>query len=134
MKIANLRDTKKGYRCDRGSYLGNPFDMGKDESKRADAVKAYGMYLYRFMSSSPTLSPAKIAVEESRNFNVDIAKAWRRPTHQQLSIALANLVKFKPDVLLCWCAPKECHCKYLVAYVEMVESGSSAAFSALLDG
>ncbi len=74
-----------------GSPLGNPFKI-KNESERAEAYEKYGKWLDRQMESD---TPARQAIYTIATF------AWTERV-----------------LLLCWCAPKLCHCDYVKQVID----------------
>lgn len=116
-EVRNLRNTKEGLRCDRGTALGNPFFM-KNEKERDLVCDAFDKYLSKFVySSNPTLTPADAARHAAKLTGATIAKTWREPSREALWAALDDAVAAYPTPLLCWCAPKRCHCETIAMYI-----------------
>ena len=103
-----------GYRCDRKSVLGNPFDM-RAERDRPLVCKAFRHYLYRVavMRQCPNEAAHAIAKELS----LVIARAWINPPRADFMAALQYLEDRPATRLLCWCHPKQCHCESIERYL-----------------
>ena len=95
--IYNLRDHMKSYPvkpyyCDRDSPLGNPFVMiGRSKAERN---RVYNLYVDNWEHL--------MLQEEARKYMMN----------------LINQAKRRPIGLLCWCAPKLCHCEHIKYKIE----------------
>lgn len=84
--IANGRTTRQGEWCDRRSILGNPFPM-TCEAQRDVVCDRYDVWL-----------TARIAAKDEAIL-AELGRLWR-------------LWQWQGElVLLCWCAPRRCHCE-----------------------
>jgi hypothetical protein len=113
---ANLKATKAGIRCDRSSFLGNPFDM-KSESERVKVCEGFRKYLWAILGHGR--SPKDAANTIAGVMGLDISTKWRSPTSSQFLAAMKQIEE-APDgtKLLCWCSPHRCHCDEYVKYRE----------------
>jgi len=126
LNISNLKTTKIGIRCDRSSFLGNPFDM-KRETDRGKVCDGFRMYLWVIVrqgrsASSASLSPVDAANAVVLSMGLPISAKWRSPTTGHFLAALEQVVQ-APDGtnLLCWCDPLRCHCDQYVTYREWIK-------------
>ena len=116
---ANLKITRVGIRCDRSSFLGNPFDL-KSEADRASVCDGFKKYLWSIVGHGR--SPVDAANTIAVSMGLPISAKWRSPTTEQFLAALDQVVQAPDDTkLLCWCAPLRCHCDEYVSYREWVE-------------
>jgi len=126
IEIANLHETKQGYRCDRASALGNPFEM-KSERDRDAVCDAFSDYLDTVLRTKAP--PSYVAKAIAAKYELQIAKAWRSPSYEQVRDAIAALrakvQQGKAVRLLCWCAPKRCHCETVRDAIQDVIEGKS---------
>lgn len=113
--VVNLKTTKMGIRCDRASVLGNPFDL-RNESERDAVIQAYRKYLWEVVHTweDPVNSATHIAMDKG----LAIASKWKRPTREALVMELQRIEEMQSATLLCWCAPKACHCDVIVRYLD----------------
>lgn len=95
--IYNLRDHKKSYPvkpfyCDRRSSLGNPFPMmNKSQTERDRVCNLYEDNWEHLMLQ-----------EKARTYMLELIKQ----------------AQHRPIGLLCWCAPKRCHCETIKRKIE----------------
>jgi hypothetical protein len=120
IQVHNLRDLKRGpipsgdARIDRKSYLGNPFDIGKNEALRLPICVAHRDYTERVIAGE---EPVAVATEIANERNLKLASAWKQPTRAQFMKALEELKNKAQQAqqagkdfgIWCWCAPKQCH-------------------------
>jgi Domain of unknown function (DUF4326) len=112
--VANIRNTKKGIRCDRTSALGNPFYM-KTEAERDSVCGAYQAYFDLVVEQK--MEPCLAAPKILKTWPLTVSRGWFAPTRTAFTQAL-EFVKQKPnEPLLCWCAPKRCHCRTIAEWV-----------------
>jgi len=130
LNVANLKTTKIGIRCDRASFLGNPFDM-KSEADRNKVCDGFKMYLWGVVGHGR--SPRDSANAISVSMGLQISAKWRSPTTGQFLAALEQ-VELAPDgtKLLCWCSPLRCHCDEYVNYRAWVKQTIEGDRAALL--
>jgi len=116
---ANLKATKTGIRCDRSTFLGNPFDL-KNETDRGRVCDGFKKYLWAIVGHGHT--PVRAADAIALCMGLPISPRWQAPTTAQFLSALKRIEQ-APDgtKLLCWCAPLRCHCDEYVSYREWVE-------------
>jgi hypothetical protein len=118
--IANLRNTKEGIRCDRSSFLGNPFEM-RTEAERDSVCDAYDEY-FDAMVTQLNANESVIAHDLCKKYGVTLSKKWKRPYSSGVFLnevgKLHEQAKTKPLKLLCWCEPKRCHCRTIKQYLE----------------
>jgi len=114
LNVANLKTTKIGIRCDRASFLGNPFDM-KSEADRPSVCDGFKKYLWAVVGHGR--SPVDAANAIALSMELQVSAKWRSPTTGQFLAALEQ-VELAPDgtKLLCWCSPLRCHCDEYVNY------------------
>ncbi len=136
IKVANLRDTKDGIRCDRQTPLGNPFIMIAHAGKREEVVADYRLYLNHVANLG--MHP----IESVRN--IKAMRAERRamvigttPTRDAFLAELARIAfhldRDKKATLLCWCAPEACHCDALADYFSWLICSGSSDFEDLVN-
>ena len=110
--IVNQRHGKPadGIPGDRHSVLGNPFDMGKDESLRDPVCDAYDVYFNAVVTGA---EPVPTATHLASERGLALASAWKRPSRDSFMGALAVLeqrqAEGKTSKIMCWCAPSRCH-------------------------
>ena len=92
--VVNMRDHKADFRCDRKSAVGNPFVMHK-EHERELVCTCYDAYFQECL-------------------NPDIAP----PGFLEYLDEILQAAKQKDITLGCWCAPKQCHCDTIKAYLD----------------
>lgn len=113
------------FRVDRGSVLGNPYEMSRDESNRDLVVESYRHWLFanikywldaksRGIPKSLWLhiDPTKLAIAEG----LRIAPTWKQFTVAQIESEFTRLCyeATQRDInLICWCFPKACHADVL---------------------
>jgi Domain of unknown function (DUF4326) len=117
--IGNIKNSKEGIRCDRVSYLGNPFGM-TSESDRSDVIQAFAEYfkLITEDQEEPSIAAGKIGFRRG----IPVTTTWKRPTSRQFLNELNriwNLSQSEDITLLCWCAPLQCHCNVLKEHFEL---------------
>lgn len=125
IKVANLRHTTDGIRCDRESALGNPFVLlsRDDMSSRIDCVTAYGFYLHLVANESlqPDEAIEQVKFRQKPGQRILIVAATVKPSRKSFIDELAAIEEKywnrQPVILLCWCAPLPCHCDRLAAYL-----------------
>ncbi|NJR32250.1 MAG: DUF4326 domain-containing protein [Chamaesiphon sp. CSU_1_12] len=116
INVGNLRTTTQGIRCDRSSFLGNPFQM-ETENDRHATIKAFRQYLK--MTAIDLQEPSIVASQVSIAYKLNISSVWKRPTSRQLLKELERVYELgltQEITLLCWCAPLPCHCNVLINY------------------
>ncbi len=113
MRVASLKDTKDGIRCDRSSIMGNPFEM-KKESDRPLVIEACRRYLWLVLCCG--YNPEDAIEIVCRSLPVAVSPKRKRCSANELLRAIDSI----PDdsTLLCWCAPKPCHCDVIIKYRE----------------
>lgn len=122
LTIGNYRASDRGIRCDRKTYLGNPFHL-INEPDRAIVVRAYKIYLYETLLKGQ--DPKEAALDISGRLGVPLSNTWKEPTKLQLDYQISKLQKtVKRTIdntghakLMCWCSPKPCHCDELKNYL-----------------
>jgi hypothetical protein len=122
IKVENLRNETNGFRCDRKSPLGNPFVLlkGQEEVMRDCVVKAYGIYLHEVANNG--LEPKEAVQRVQAISRSQLIIAFTKPPDRQSFISyLAKIEIAYTDrnliTLLCWCAPKACHCDRIADYI-----------------
>lgn len=111
--IGNLRN---GYginqvRADRGTALGNPFDM-TDESKRDNVCDAFDEYFRAVMrGENPDLN--QIAIK----YGVPLSRKYKG-TPSAIREMIERLKGKDNFTLMCWCNPKRCHILTIKNYLE----------------
>ena len=130
LNVVNLKKTRTGIRCDRASFLGNPFDM-KSEADRDKVCDGFRMYLWVIVRHGR--SPVDAANAVALSMELPISAKWRSPTTGHFLAALEQVVQ-APDGtnLLCWCSPRRCHCDQYVNYRTWVEQTIEGDSEALL--
>jgi len=114
-------------RVDRGSILGNPYEMAKDESNRDRVCLAYKHWLFaniRYWLDMKEkgiakalwwhIDPKSIAIAS----DLRIAPSWKQFTVAQVESEFTRLCyeATQHDInLICWCFPKACHADVLRA-------------------
>lgn len=115
-------------RVDRGSVLGNPYALKKDESNRSQICTAYKYWLFanikRWIDSKNEGLPSSwwgsidplalpITVKNPADLQgLAIADSWKQPSVAQVEkefTRLCYLASLRDINLICWCFPKECH-------------------------
>jgi len=96
IQVVNKRAGARGEYCGRPSPLGNPFPM-RDESQRDEVCEQYDAW---FQAKVEAQDPAVMG--ELRR----LWRVWKRD-------GALNLV--------CWCAPKRCHCETIKQFLESQE-------------
>jgi len=106
-------------RCDRASVLGNPFDMGKDESLRDTVCQAYREWLWENIQLAQRGEERRV---DCKRWGLRIATTYKNPTslevyNELLSIA-GRLLADQKVRLLCWCKRSDrdvvCHVDIIV--------------------
>lgn len=120
--VASLRQTKIGIRCDRGSVLGNPFHM-ENEAQRDAVVEGFRIYLDKvaLRGIDPDIAATTIAKQRS----LSLSSTWNAKTRSHFMNELHRIQSLSESgdvTLLCWCAPKRCHCDIIVNYLNYVIS------------
>ncbi len=116
----------------RDSALGNPFDMGRDESLRVPVCEAHDAWLEVVLERGTAIDPVKLAVAMAVDLGLKIASSWKRPTARAIIEELhriAVLAKDKEVWIICWCTPAMCHGD---AYKRVIEDGRVEAAYARL--
>lgn len=115
----------ENFRADRGTVVGNPFDMECEE--RRDAVcEGFKRYLWRIHKGMEPVDAARIV---SNELGLNISDAWDRPTRQGFMDAIAYLwrsAKQQHVTAYCWCAPRRCHVEILIEYVKWLDTNTDA--------
>jgi hypothetical protein len=127
MRGGNLSLGLEDIRVDRGSVLGNPYEMNKDESNRDRVCEAYKHWLFANIKCwleakkrdiPPAgwghIDPSSLAIASG----LRIAPAWKQPSVSQVEaefIRLCYLATQQNISLICWCFPKACHADVLRA-------------------
>lgn len=114
-------------RVDRGSILGNPYEMAKDESNRDRVCLAYKHWLFaniqcwldlkdrgiaKSLWGAIYIDPKSIAIAS----DLRIAPSWEQVTVAQVESEFTRLCceATRHDInLICWCFPKACHADVL---------------------
>ena len=137
MRGGNLSLGLNDIRVDRGSYLGNPYELKKDESNRSQICTAYKYWLFaniqcwqkmkaqgippsRWGTIDPIALPVIIKVPLDLMAGLAIASAWKAPTVAQVEnefTRICHLATQQDINLICWCFPKECHADNLRAAI-----------------
>ena len=120
--VASLKQTKMGVRCDRTSVLGNPFEM-KDESQRDAVIKGFRIYLNTVALKG--IDPDIAATTIAKQHGLDLSNSWNPKTRSHIMNELQRIQSLSERgeiTLLCWCAPKKCHCDIIVNYLNYVKS------------
>lgn len=125
MRGGNFSFGAYDFRVDRGSILGNPYAMEKDESNRDRVVEAYRHWLFANIKywldmksrGLPKarwgfIDPTSLAIAS----DLRIAPSWRQITVPQVENEFTHLCyeATQHDInLICWCFPKACHADVL---------------------
>ncbi|NJM67871.1 MAG: DUF4326 domain-containing protein [Acaryochloris sp. RU_4_1] len=117
IKVINLRHKRniQGYLCDRTSALGNPFHKFS-ESERTAVVAAFREYLHQVTNLGS--NPVDVAPGLAQKYKVMLSLRWKRPSRDEVMAELAKLQSMSEIKLLCWCAPRSCHCDVIKSYLE----------------
>jgi len=118
-----ISDMKIGWtniRVDRSTILGNPFDMGRDESLRTPVIKAFRSYLWECFRNRDSDKPIDLN-PIAEKFGVKISNRRVKSTPIQVEEEIQRIIeKIQAGdsiKLLCWCKPKDCHADVLVRYI-----------------
>jgi Domain of unknown function (DUF4326) len=107
--------------CDRNSLLGNPFPM-KGEAQRMRVCDAYDDYFDLVMAG---VDPVQAIYVVGKKYGLPRASAWRVCTRLEWLKAFRDVVVTAQEIsveLICWCAPKRCHCDRIKRAVELALS------------
>ncbi len=127
INIKNLKDTKKGVRCDRIGAYGNPFELAdvNDAVARDNVCDAYDDFFYRVVVHKYDVAEA-IAIA-CGHYGCVVSSTWKNYSSLQIIEAVEHLVAkaIAEDInpvtghldLLCWCTPKRCHTETIREYV-----------------
>jgi hypothetical protein len=117
IQVLNLRKNRhvEGHLCDRTSALGNPFHMF-GESERTAVVAAFREYLHQVAVLGK--NPVDVAPGLAKKHKVMLSGRWKRPNRDEVVTELAKLEAMAEVKLLCWCAPRSCHCDVIKSYLE----------------
>ena len=132
MRGGNLSLGLFDFRVDRGSPLGNPYEMEKDESNRDRVCEAYRHWLFanvrmwtdmkkRNMPRSwwNCINPLNLPVVTKNPFDTTglrLAPSWTQADVAQVENEFTKLcytVSEHDISLICWCFPKACHADVL---------------------
>jgi hypothetical protein len=108
-KVFNLRnkDSILGFRCDRGSSLGNPYKLTRDtEENRAKVINLHNQYFRAILLGS------SIEVDSS------LLSSKYKPCDRYNYLSLLGKA-FQTNGFSCWCNPQPCHCD---TYLEFANS------------
>ena len=113
------------FRVDRGSILGNPYEMLRDESNRDRVCEAYKHWLFanikrwlgmksRGISQAQwgCIDPMSLAISSG----LSLAPKWKQVSVAQVEYEFTRLCHeaTRHDIgLICWCFPKACHADVL---------------------
>jgi hypothetical protein len=130
--IGNIRTAPKeapgvSVICDRSSILGNPFKMSANanDSDRSAVIEGFRAYLHLVANQGE--KPGWAANQVIITKGLTIAPSWITPTINEFMAELERveqLARAEPVTLLCWCAPKACHCDILVRYLRWKDASS----------
>lgn len=118
-------------RCDRASVLGNPFDMGKDESLREPVCKAYKEWLWLNIKLREQGSGNEsVILDRWCSQGLRVAPAFKYPTANQVVRALLDITEMlqagKQVRLICWCKRPDrevlCHADTIVRCISWMMS------------
>lgn len=123
METGNLKNTRSGYRVDRNTPLGNPFDMGRKEQLRPSVIAGFGKYLYLIVDEG--LEPRQAVDRVLSHLNLKVSPTWKAPDRETFLAELSKVVQLRPKKLLCWCHPKECHADVIIGYVNGISDNQS---------
>jgi hypothetical protein len=125
LTIGNIRTASKkapgaSVICDRSSVLGNPFKMSNhaDDSDRSAVIEGFRGYLH--LVANRAEKPGWAANQVVITKGLTLATSWITPTTDEFMAELErveHLARAESLTLLCWCAPKACHCDILVRYL-----------------
>jgi hypothetical protein len=125
LSVGNIRIAPKetlgaSVICDRTSALGNPFKMTDraDDSDRSAVIEGFRGYLHLVANQGE--KPGWAANEVVIMKGLTLAPSWITPTTNEFMAELERveqLAQKEPLTLLCWCAPKACHCDILARYL-----------------
>jgi hypothetical protein len=125
LRIVNIRTASKeapgaSVICDRSSVLGNPFKMlaNADDSERSVVIEGFRAYLHLVANKGE--KPGWAANQVVITKGLTLAPSWITPTIDEFMAELERveqLAQKEPVTLLCWCAPKACHCDILARYL-----------------
>lgn len=118
LSVGNLSVTKHGIRCDRATPVGNPFEM-RGEAERDLVIKGFRKYLYLVAMTweDPEFAANKVA----QQLGLKISKTWKPPQQEVVASELSKIQEQEDAVLLCWCAPKPCHCDIIINYLNYLK-------------
>jgi hypothetical protein len=132
LTIGNLRTSPNeslgaSIICDRSSVLGNPFKMSNhaDDSQRTAVIEGFRSYLHLVANQGE--KPGWAANQVVTTKGLTLSPSWKTPTTDEFMAELGrieHLAQKEPLTLLCWCAPKACHCDILVRYLRWKDAGS----------
>lgn len=120
-------------RIDRVSVLGNPFDMGSDETLRERVVGAHRAWLDVILERGQQVDAVRLATSMAQQLGLKIASSWKQSSAEAIIRELydiAQAAEGNKDVwILCWCVPAACHGD---AYKAAIEDGRVEATYARL--
>jgi hypothetical protein len=117
MKLGNLRNSSSiGYKCDRSSCLGNPYQITK-ELTREDSIALHNLFLYRVLVNGEEPSTILEANKESSEvISNSISFKYKIVTRKDFISRLATALRNEDGLLLCWCDPLPCHCNNYIKF------------------
>ena len=134
LTVGNLRTAHKkaagaSVICDRTSILGNPFKtsaQAADDSERSAVIEGFRAYLHLVANNQE--KPGWAANQVVITKGMTLAPSWKTPTIKEFMAELERIERLaqkEPLTLLCWCAPKACHCDILARYLRWKNTGNS---------
>jgi hypothetical protein len=113
------------FRVDRGSYLGNPYEMDRNGSNRDHVIRAYKHWLFTNINHWLDMKSQKIRIDQwgfidpmklSTAAGLKIASGWKQFSVAQVESGFTRLsyeVTQRDINLICWCFPEPCHADIL---------------------
>lgn len=131
VEVVNKRDKAGDISGDRGSFIGNPFDLpDKGNAKQRAEVINYFESFYNSVVYSGK-EPA-VAIASGVIAGATLARTWKEPSRKAFInslLAIWDVVEAKGLAeVSCWCAPLPCHLDVVKADFE--KAGSKAAWLA----
>lgn len=110
-KVGHIK-SQIGLKCDRTSPLGNPFSM-QGEWARDGVCDAYAKYFDAVVTEG--ISPDQALAKVNSEYGFLIPRGFMIPSRETFMEALSKIGEH--TTLLCWCAPKRCHCDTIAEFV-----------------
>jgi hypothetical protein len=122
------RHLSSDIRCDRGSPLGNPFELVSEEF-RDEVIDAWEQYLKLVIRRNNARMGDQFVDPREISKTLPISKTWKQPNAKTIVFELHQLIPLyqvkRVHRLMCWCrrsdsvevAPK-CHCDVIIRCVK----------------